>query len=162
MPKPYPERFQLTASGGYQVHPEKSSYLRSGLKAGPPTVSKMEGWRSRTFVSGKSCFDRFSKQKKMAFFYDERFEVNADPPGKLNIFMKIYATWDVTIQCVKLTLPNHLQEPIIRGVRESNVSVEFVSNWFPYTFYFSLGLYGRNSTAWERETWLDWFYYGRS
>ncbi|KAI5630821.1 hypothetical protein NE865_16467 [Phthorimaea operculella] len=123
MPRPYPEHFQLTDFGGYQVHPEKNSYLRA--RAGPPTKSKREGWRSRTFVSGRSCFDRFSKQKKMAFFYDEKFEVNADPPGKLNIFMKIFATWDVTIQCVKMTLPNRLSEPTIKGVRESNVSIEF-------------------------------------
>lgn len=47
------------------------------------------GWRARTFMTGNFCFKSLKKQKGAAFFYSEKFEVNADPPAKMNIVMKV-------------------------------------------------------------------------
>lgn len=47
------------------------------------------GWRSRTFVTGDYCYKSWKKQKRTAFFYSEKFEVQADPPAKLNVILKV-------------------------------------------------------------------------
>lgn len=57
-------------------------YLRARRK-------QKSGWRARTYVTGDYCFKSLKKQRKTAFFYSEQFEVNADPPAKLNVIMKV-------------------------------------------------------------------------
>lgn len=47
------------------------------------------GWRSRTYVSGNFCYTSSKNQNTAALFYSEKFEVNADPPAKFTISMKV-------------------------------------------------------------------------
>ncbi|VVC94886.1 unnamed protein product [Leptidea sinapis] len=131
LPRPYPE----------------TEYMRARRK-------QQSGWRARTFVVGDNCFKSLKKQSQTAFFYNENFEVNADPPGKLNVIMKFSAGIECTIVCVRLLLPNRLVTPIVHGVGGYNITVVFSTEWFPYTFYFSLGLNGRNTTQKDFLKWI--------
>lgn len=64
---------------GIGIHRE---YLRVRKK-------QKQGWRARTFVVGDYCFKGFRKMARTAFFYSETFDVNADPPAKMNVIMKV-------------------------------------------------------------------------
>ncbi|XP_047545165.1 uncharacterized protein LOC125077296 [Vanessa atalanta] len=145
LPRPYPENFMLMEGGtSIGIHRE---YLRARRK-------QKSGWRARTFVTGDYCFKSLKKQSRTAFFYSEKFEVNADPPGKMNIMIKISAGIECTIVCARLLLPNRLSLPVIEGVGGYNISVTFDTMWFPYTFYFSLGLNGKNTTERDFYKWI--------
>ncbi|XP_028178178.1 melanization protease 1-like, partial [Ostrinia furnacalis] len=145
LPRPYSHNFKLV-EGGSSIAINKGNYLRARK------VQKA-GWRARTYVTGNACFKSERRQRANSLFYSEKFEVNADPPAKLNIFMKISAGIECTIMCARLLMPNRLATPKIEGVGGYNISVEFTTEWFPYTFYFSLGLTGKNTTE---KDFLEW------
>ncbi|XP_050666759.1 uncharacterized protein LOC126966641 [Leptidea sinapis] len=145
LPRPYPETFMMV-DGGSRMGINRE-YMRARRK-------QQSGWRARTFVVGDNCFKSLKKQSQTAFFYNENFEVNADPPGKLNVIMKFSAGIECTIVCVRLLLPNRLVTPIVHGVGGYNITVVFSTEWFPYTFYFSLGLNGRNTTQKDFLKWI--------
>ncbi|XP_072941110.1 uncharacterized protein [Epargyreus clarus] len=146
MPRPYPDNFMLVEGGpSIGIH---NSFLRTRRK-------QKAGWRARTYVTGNYCFKSQKKQdKNTAFFYSEKFEVNADPPAKLNIIMKISAGIECTITCARLLLPNRLTKPIVEGVGGYNITVTFSTEWFPWTYYFSLGLNGKNTTDKDFMSWI--------
>ncbi|XP_026739301.1 uncharacterized protein LOC113502122 [Trichoplusia ni] len=145
LPKSYPQNFMLVDAGSSMgIHKD---YLRRRRR-------QKSGWRARTFMTGNFCFKSLKKQKGAAFFYSEKFEVNADPPAKMNIVMKISAGVECTIVCARLMMPNRLSKPIIAGVGGYNITVTFDTEWFPYTFYFSLALDGKNSTLRDLGDWL--------
>ncbi|CAH2102333.1 unnamed protein product [Euphydryas editha] len=145
LPRPYPENFMLAEEGSSMgIHRE---YLRARRK-------QKSGWRARTYVTGDYCFKSLKKQRKTAFFYSEQFEVNADPPAKLNVIMKLSAGIECTIVCARLLLPNRLSKPEIEGVGGYNITITFNTLWFPYTFYFSLGLNGKNTTERDFSKWI--------
>ncbi|XP_034832639.1 uncharacterized protein [Maniola hyperantus] len=145
LPRPYPDNFMLVEGGSSMgIHRE---FLRSRKK-------QRSGWRARTFVVGDYCFKSYRKMARTAFFYSENFEVNADPPAKMNVIMKISAGIETTIVCAKLLMPNRLVEPVIDGVGGYNITVSFSTLWFPYSFYFSLGLHGRNTTKKDFNKWI--------
>ncbi|CAF4794957.1 unnamed protein product [Pieris macdunnoughi] len=145
LPRPYPENFKLVDGG--PTFGIKSRHLRA-------RKPQKFGWRARTYVSGNNCFKSLKKQRQAAFFYSERFEVNADPPGKLNIIMKVSAGIECTIVCARLMLPNRLVTPVITGVGGYNITITFNTQWFPYVFYFALGLSGKNTTFSDYLKWL--------
>lgn len=48
------------------------------------------GWKARMYVVGDACFKTArALARKYAFFYDETFEINAEPPAKLNFKMTV-------------------------------------------------------------------------
>ncbi|KAJ8736284.1 hypothetical protein PYW08_006940 [Mythimna loreyi] len=145
LPKPYPLNVKLAEGGpGKGIN---QSYLRRRKK-------QRAGWRARTYLTGNFCYKSlFVQKKKSAFFYSERFEVHADPPAKLSVVMKISAGIETTIVCARMAMPNRLSTPIIDGVGGYNITITFQTDWFPYSFYFSLGLDGRNTT---KRDWAKW------
>ncbi|XP_063899108.1 uncharacterized protein LOC110375867 [Helicoverpa armigera] len=145
LPKPYPQNVMLLEAGP-SVGINKS-FLRKRKK-------QKSGWRARTFMSGNHCYKSMRKQRRAAFFYSERFEVNTDPPAKLNVIMKISAGIECTIVCARLMMPNRLSVPTVTGVGGYNITIMFDTDWFPYTFYFALALDGKNTTAEDFQTWL--------
>ncbi|CAG9581578.1 unnamed protein product [Danaus chrysippus] len=146
LPRPYPEHFMLVEGGtSIGIHQQ---YLRTRRK-------QKEGWKARTYVSGDYCYKSLKKQRATAFFYSEKFEVNADPPAKLSIFMQVSAGVECTIVCARLLLPNRLVTPFIDGVGGYNITISFSTFWFPYTFYFSLGLNGKNTTERDFRNWIS-------
>lgn len=60
----------------------KNEYLRARR-------TQKAGWRARTYAVGDYCFKSLKKQRATSFFYSEKFEVNANPPAKLNIIIKV-------------------------------------------------------------------------
>lgn len=48
-----------------------------------------QGWKGRTFVCGNWCYKSQRKKNQLAFFYSEKFQVNADPPTMVNIFLQV-------------------------------------------------------------------------
>ncbi|XP_028041382.1 uncharacterized protein LOC114251357 [Bombyx mandarina] len=146
LPKPYSQNFMLVEGGSSMgIH---SGYLRKRRKM-------KAGWKSRTYVVGDYCFKTVKRQQRStSFFYSENFEVKADPPAKLNVILKLSAGIDCTIVCAKLKLPNRLIVPEIKGVGGYNITVTFKTDWFPYIFYFNLGLNGKNTTAADFATWI--------
>lgn len=47
-------------------------------------------WNGRTYLVGDLCFRSKAKQRAtMSFFYQEQFEVTADPPAKLNVDIRV-------------------------------------------------------------------------
>uniref|UniRef100_A0A2A4K1I3 Peptidase S1 domain-containing protein n=1 Tax=Heliothis virescens TaxID=7102 RepID=A0A2A4K1I3_HELVI len=145
LPKPYPQNFmQVEAGPSLGIN---KSFLRKRKR-------QKSGWRARTYMSGSFCYKSMRKQKHAAFFYSEKFEVNADPPAKLNVIMKISAGIECTIVCARLMMPNRLSVPEITGVGGYNITIVFDTEWFPYTFYFALALDGKNTTASDFQTWL--------
>ncbi|KAF9421473.1 hypothetical protein HW555_002688, partial [Spodoptera exigua] len=146
LPKPYPNNFMLADAGpGIGIN---KSYLRKRRK-------QKSGWRARTFMTGNFCYLNTKFQKLASYFYSEKFEVNADPPAKLNVILKISAGIECTIVCARLTMPNRLTKPTIDGVGGYNITVTFNTEWFPYSFFFSLALHGRNSTQSDIQSWLS-------
>ncbi|KAL4716885.1 hypothetical protein ACJJTC_012696 [Scirpophaga incertulas] len=146
LPQPYSHNFKLV-EGGSSMAVKRGTYFRS-------RKFQKSGWKARTFVSGNTCFKSNKKQMLASFFYSENFEVNADPPAKINIKMEISAGIECTIVCARLRMPNRLHTPIIEGVGGYNISIEFGTDWFPYTFYFSLGLTGKNTTHKDMMKWV--------
>lgn len=68
-------------------------------------------------------------------------------------YVQISAGIECTIVCARLLMPNRLATPKITGVGGYNITIEFATEWFPYTFYFSLGLTGKNTTE---KDFLEW------
>ncbi|RVE48143.1 hypothetical protein evm_007203 [Chilo suppressalis] len=147
LPRPYSHNFKLV-DGGPSMAVNGGNYLRA-------RKLQKAGWKARTYVSGNYCFKSGKAQRHTAFFYSEQFEVKANPPAKLNIFMKISAGIECTITCARVLLPNRLSTPDIHGVGGYNISVEFDTEWFPYAFYFSLGLSGKNTTEKDFNKWIE-------
>ncbi|XP_053614879.1 uncharacterized protein LOC128677794 [Plodia interpunctella] len=147
LPKPYPHNFKL-ASTGTGMSVKKGHYLRKRRK-------QRTGWSSREFLTGNVCFKSVKKQRRYVMFYVEKFQVNADPPGKMHVNLDLSAGIYCTIMCARLLLPNRFYTPKIDGVGGYNISIYFETDWFPYTFYFALGLTGRNSTARDLYDWID-------
>ncbi|XP_059051079.1 uncharacterized protein LOC131845932 [Achroia grisella] len=146
LPQPYPHNFMLL-EGGSSVSVQKGNFLRKRK------VQK-QGWRARTYVSGNTCYKSLKKQRLASFFYSEKFEVNADPPAKMNVIIKISAGIECTIVCARLMMPNRLTTPLIEGVGGYNITISFYTEWFPYRFYFSVGLTGKNTTERDKLNWL--------
>nr|XP_049692378.1 uncharacterized protein LOC110375857 [Helicoverpa armigera] len=145
VPNPYPLNvMQLDSGPSVAIN---RSFLRKRKR-------EKSGWRSRTFMSGNLCFKSLRKQKKAAFFYSERFEVNAEKGAKLNVIMKLSAGIECTIVCARLLLPSRLTEPTITGVGTYNITIRFDTEWFPYSFYFALALDGQNTTTENFHNWL--------
>ncbi|CAH2050604.1 unnamed protein product, partial [Iphiclides podalirius] len=144
LPRPYPENF-IIAEGG-------SSF---GIRARYMEKQKEQkyGWKGRTFVSGNYCYKSSKRQSRTAFFYSEKFVVEAGPQAKVTVFIKISAGIQCTITCARLLVPNHKQTPVIDGVGGFNITVQLNSNWFPKAFYFTLGLNGKNSSASNVDLW---------
>ncbi|XP_049878481.1 uncharacterized protein LOC126375542 [Pectinophora gossypiella] len=144
LPNPYPHTFILTDADPGE----------NGLKM--LRRREKHGWRARTYVSGNACFRR--KQKKYIIFYDEKFQVNADPPAKINVFIRIFAGLDTQIKCVRVTLPNRQVSPVINGAGGYEINIRFNTEWFPYSFYFAVGLQGVNASVdltahWQMQKW---------
>ncbi|XP_041975774.1 uncharacterized protein LOC121730702 [Aricia agestis] len=145
LPRPYPDNFVL-ADHGTRMGINRE-YLRTRRK-------QQQGWRARTYVTGDHCFKSIKKQRRATLFYSEKFEVNGNTASKLNIIMSISAGIETTIVCVRMLLPNRLVVPTILGVGGYNITVSLYSKWFPTKYYFSLGLYGKNTT---NRDYLKWY-----
>lgn len=52
-----------------------------------------------------------------------------------------------------MLFPNRLTDPRINGVGGYNISIEFGTDWFPYNFFYTVGVYGRNTTYTDMEDW---------
>lgn len=52
-------------------------------------------------------------------------------------------------------MPNRLTKPNIDGVGGYNLTISFDTDWFPYTFYFSIALDGKNSTVDDMNEWIQ-------
>ncbi|XP_063395740.1 uncharacterized protein LOC134680558 [Cydia fagiglandana] len=147
IPKAYPSNFKLVdGRSGLSVH--KSGYLRKRRE-------QQHGWRARTYLHGNFCFKSRKVQERQAhFFYSEKFAVHADPPAKLHVLMKLSAGVETTILCARMLFPNRQVVPIINGVGGYNMSLEFTTDWFPYVFFFTLGLTGKNTTRANLKEWI--------
>ncbi|XP_075983614.1 uncharacterized protein LOC142981495 [Anticarsia gemmatalis] len=152
VPKPYPQQFQLVQGGGGVMRPRTARNRK-----------QKSGWKSRLFVMGNLCFKPKRKiRQRSSFFYAEQFEVHADPPAKLHVVLQVSAGYECSITCVRIMLPNRLSMPIITGVGGYNITIKFNTEWFPYVFFFTLGLNGSNATMadrrvfyWERQAHRD-------
>ncbi|CAH0695266.1 unnamed protein product [Spodoptera exigua] len=110
LPKPYPNNFMLADAGPeklYLFRTTQGFFLMSSVRgrsdvAQPTGIGinksylrkrrkQKSGWRARTFMTGNFCYLNTKFQKLASYFYSEKFEVNADPPAKLNVILKAYA-----------------------------------------------------------------------